>query len=126
MHEKLIRRGFDAADVQLALDVLQAEGLLSDARYAEAYVAARSARGFGPIRIVEELRRRGVSADAREAACPRDDRHWGALATAAREKRFGAAPPRDFTERARQTRFLVQRGFARAHIAAALDTDPAL
>jgi regulatory protein len=106
------------------LDVLQAEGLLSDARYAEAYVAARSARGFGPVRIVEELKQRGVPADARDAACPRDDAHWTALAAAAREKRFGAALPQDFRERARQARFLAQRGFASAQIAAALHADP--
>lgn len=121
--DKLTRRGFDAGEAQRVLDALQADGLLSDARYAEAYVASRSARGFGPVRIVRELEQRGVDADARAAACPRDDRHWSALAVAARAKRFGAAPPQDFTERARQARFLAQRGFSRAQIATALEAD---
>lgn len=123
LHAKLIRRGFSCADAARVLDALQAEGLLSDVRYAEAYVASRSARGFGPVRIAMELEQRGVGADARAEACPRDDRHWASLAATARTRRFGAAPPQDFTERARQARFLAQRGFSRAQIASALQAE---
>jgi regulatory protein len=105
------------------LDALQGEGLLSDVRYAAAYVASRSARGFGPVRIAMELEQRGVGADARAEACPRDDRYWASLAATARTKRFGAVPPQDFPERARQARFLAQRGFSRAQIASALQAE---
>lgn len=121
--DKLRRRGFDLARAQPVLDALQADGLLSDARYAEAYVSARSARGFGRLRIVAELEQRGVDAAARARACPRDDPYWAALATVARSKRFGTAPPQDFRERARQARFLAQRGFSGAQIAAALEAE---
>jgi len=44
-------------------------------------------------------------------------------ARAVRRKRFGAAPPSDFRERARQARFLEYRGFDGDQIRAALGRD---
>ena len=49
----------------------------------------------------------------------RDD--WREQALAARRKRFGAGAPEDFEEKARQSRFLAQRGFEQEHIRYALD-----
>ena len=45
-------------------------------------------------------------------------------AAAARRKRFGAALPKDMPERARQARFLQQRGFTMEDIRKALNGDP--
>ena len=42
------------------LDELEQENLLSDARYTEAYIRQRGARGYGPDRIRQELRQKGV------------------------------------------------------------------
>ena len=36
---------------------------------------------------------------------------WQELVRQVREKKFGASQPQDYKERARQTRFLQQRGF---------------
>lgn len=62
MRKYLERR---AADRELARKVvarLRAEGLLDDARYAAQFARARSAnRRQGPLRIVRELRARGVA-----------------------------------------------------------------
>jgi len=41
-----------------------------------------------------------------------------------RRKRFGAEPPRDFHERAKQARFLQYRGFTSDQVRAALELDP--
>ena len=45
------------------------------------------------------------------------------LARTTRAKRFGAEPPRDYAERARQARFLEYRGFDGAAVRAALELD---
>ncbi len=58
---KLIEKGFDEIFVHEALSALVDDGLLSDARYAESYVRSRMGKGFGPVRIREELRQRGVA-----------------------------------------------------------------
>jgi regulatory protein len=51
------------------------------------------------------------------------DVDWVALTRAARQRRFGGEPPRDYQERARQARFLQYRGFDSAHVRAALELD---
>lgn len=101
------------------LDALEGEGLLSESRYAEAYVSQRSARGFGPLRIQEELKSRGLTQAAADWVDVNGP-EWEARARAAREKRFGAAGPTDLRERARQMRFLQYRGFTAAQIRSAL------
>lgn len=93
------------------LDRLQSEHLLSDARYAEARVHTRGAR-YGNARLAQELRIQGVGdADVDAALDGLDDE-----LTRARqvwERKFGATGlPNDATERARQTRFLLGRGFS--------------
>ena len=48
---------------------------------------------------------------------------WAAGAEAARRKRFGPALPKDMQERARQARFLQQRGYSMQDIRKALKGD---
>ncbi len=100
-------------------------GLQSDARYVEAYVRSRRAKGFGPLRIVSELRSRGVPATAFDAVVDATSPAWEACAAAALRKRFGASAPADARERARQARFLEQRGYSTGQIRRALQGEVA-
>jgi regulatory protein len=118
---KLRSRGMPADMVESVLDDLGRENLLSDARFAESFIAARVGRGQGPVRIRMELEQKGVGSEAIAMALDNASPDWGELAAAARSKRFGRKPPRDFHERARQARFLQYRGFASDHISRALD-----
>ncbi len=121
LRRKLQDKGYPEADIDTALDDLEAERLLSDRRFAEAYVAARIQRGFGPLRIIAELRQRQVADPLVEQCLAQAGADWEALARAARCKRFGDAPPADQRERARQARFLEGRGFTAAQIRRALE-----
>lgn len=47
-------------------------------------------------------------------------RDWFAQAGRVRQRRFGARPPRDYAERAKQARFLQYRGFTFEQIQRAL------
>jgi regulatory protein len=97
------------AAVDVLLDTLAAEGYLDETRFVESRLHLR-ARRFGAQRIQQELAQHGLKLDAEQQAALRStelDR--------AREvwtKRFGAEPSQDIAERARQTRFLLARGFA--------------
>ena len=106
------------------LDALEAQGLLSEERFTEQYVASRLDRGHGPRRIREELRRRGIDAAAAGEALGRDDRFWSGQASRARSKRFGEAMPADYREWVRQARFLERRGFTTEQIRSALGPPP--
>jgi regulatory protein len=117
---RLARRGFPGAPVETVLEELVAEGLLSDARFAESFVRARADRGQGPFRIARELGERGVAGELVDEALAAAETDWRDLARRVRAKRFGTALPEDYAGRARQMRFLHYRGFTEAQIRAAL------
>lgn len=116
LNRKLIDKGFDEATVSEELAVLVDEGLLSDARYAESYVRSRMTRGFGPIRIREEMRQRGVNEQLVGDHLDFRDPDWFELAREAWYKRFSGKLPSDLKERARQVSFLQYRGFTSEQI----------
>lgn len=96
------------AAVEALLDELEAKGFLSDARFVESRVQARSAR-YGNLRIRQELRLRGVALDAAsedELRRTELERARGVWA-----RKFGG-PPQTPAEAARQMRFLAGRGFS--------------
>ena len=113
---KLSSKGHEAALCEQVLQELEAQGLLCDQRYAEAYVRMRANRGYGPVRIRHELREKGVSSIIATAELEQAEVDWLELAREVRKKRFGDAPPVDFAERAKQMRFLQYRGFSQEQI----------
>ncbi|MGB5716059.1 MAG: regulatory protein RecX [Gammaproteobacteria bacterium] len=113
---KLIARGFDADPVEAAVNTLVADGLLSDSRFAEAFVHFRFQKGSGPQKIHAELRQRGIDDDLISASLESVSEQWLTRVRDVREKKYGAEPPRDFRERNRQMRFLQQRGFTSEQI----------
>jgi len=100
---------------QLLLQLVEM-GLQSDDRFAENYVRYRSQRGFGPLRIRQELNERGVASDIADEHLRQIEVDWFELAHTARCKRFGENSPSDFKERAKQQRFLQHRGFSHEQI----------
>jgi len=61
LHERLTRRGYEAPDVQAAIERLAGDGLLNDRRVALAHVRTASAvKGRGRLRITRELEARGI------------------------------------------------------------------
>lgn len=111
MLRKLRQRGAPVDIAEIELDRLQENGLLSDERFCEAYVRYRSQRGYGPQRLREELRQRGVAESLIERELHSGERDWAALASAAFAKRFPEGPATELKERARQQRFMQYRGF---------------
>jgi len=121
--ERLRAQAFDAATAAAVVIELTRQGLMSDERYAQNYVAYRAGRGQGPMRIAAELRRHGVAAEVVEAAVS-GGADWGALALRLCRARFGPRPPASWSEKARRARFLQYRGFSSDHIRAATGADP--
>ena len=109
-----IRRKPFSEDVDLAslCDDLEESNYLSNKRFSEMFVRSRVSRGQGEIKISYELRQRGVNEELIESALQEEGADWLVLAKQEREKRFGAKKPKDYKERARQSRFLAGRGFS--------------
>ena len=126
--ERLTRKGYPKELVEPVLAELVADKSLSEDRFVEQFVAQHASRGQGPMRIRMELRERGIEATAIDQALDEAEANWVESARAARRRRFGAEPPADFRERAKQARFLQYRGFSSEQIRAAFgpgeDLDP--
>jgi regulatory protein len=116
LKRKLLQRGYPSALVVPVLQDLASEGLLSETRFAEAWVSSCIARGQGPLKLRAKLRQQGLTDLQVQQALVTVDTDWGQLASEVRAKRFGAALPGSLAERARQTRFLESRGFTADHI----------
>jgi regulatory protein len=102
--------------VDAVLDWLEVNGYLSAVRFVESRVNARSTR-YGNLRIRQELQQHQLrlpSELAQTLVASEIDR-----AKAVRARRF-AKTPDDATERARQARFLIGRGFSADAVQAAL------
>ena len=108
---KLATRGFDNDLIETTIADLIAENLLSNVRFAESFVYSRFQKGSGPQKIHAELRERGIDDGLISDSIAEYEPQWQALVRQVREKKFGTAQPQDYKERARQMRFLQQRGF---------------
>ena len=108
---KLRAKGHEQAAIDPVLDELTASDLISNQRTAEVYVAARARKGYGPRRLRQELRDRGVEDELITPLLDRDEEDWQALLTRVADKKFGPEPAADPKELARRARFLEYRGF---------------
>lgn len=108
---KLTRRGADSQQLEFELQRLADEGLLSESRYLESFIASRARGGYGPLRIREELTRRGLARADVEQALAASGFDWSEQLHELWVRRFGELPV-DAGARARQMRFLLYRGFS--------------
>jgi len=115
---KLARYAQEGDDIDALLDTLAAANFLSEERFSESLVRRRAAR-FGNARILSELQSHGIEGDAVAAIRASLGQDEEERAAAIWRRKF-KHPPADATERARQMRFLQQRGFSARAIQAAL------
>jgi regulatory protein len=121
LHHKLKARGYEAIAINTVLGRLETERLLSDERFAQAYVRMRSRRGFGPTRIRQELVERGVARDIILQSLQDEAIDWFALARHACLKKNGTEVNNDLAQKAKTIRFLIYRGFTQDQITYALE-----
>ncbi len=111
MQQKLQARGYGPEAVGEVLVGLKTAGVQDDVRYTEAYILSRVAKGYGPVRISRELYERGITGTLVKQVLAGMDLDWDERIQSVRKKKFGRQAPADFREQARQSRFLLYRGF---------------
>jgi regulatory protein len=113
--EKLRRKGFGDDDIDAAMARLDELDLLDDEALAERFVEFRSwDRGWGPYRLANELKKRGVDGALADRVSRIDDElHQRALETAVRRVVVRAKDGwwRVPERRARLVQSLIARGF---------------
>ncbi|MBC9251869.1 recombination regulator RecX [Pseudomonas alcaligenes] len=116
LSRKLRQRGASDELIDSALDRLAEEGLLSEGRYLESFIASRGRSGYGPLRIREELGQRGLPRAAIEQALGEAAIDWSEQLRELWQRKFAGQLPQDMKEKAKQARFLAYRGFSQEQI----------
>ncbi len=105
LSQKLQAKGFDIVDVNSSISKLVQQNYQSDDRFSEGFILMRFNQGKGPVKIASELKMRGI--DTFDLSIF----DWFKLAKEIRQRKFGDASSLDYTEMAKQKRFLQSRGF---------------
>ena len=105
LFQKLQVKGFDVDIINYSISKLAKQNYQSDERFAEDFILMRFNQGKGPVKIVSELKMRGINTFDLSAF------DWFELAKEIRQKKFGNQSSLDYKEIAKQKRFLQSRGF---------------
>lgn len=111
LYNKLEHKGYPQGDIQEALDHCQGLGLQSDHRFAEICCRARVRQGYGPLRIRQELKNKGISEDLIQSVLQQENGNWAQYAFLVWQKKFKDIGHTSFEDRQKQQRFLLYRGF---------------
>jgi regulatory protein len=119
---RLLRKGHARPAVDQALEQLAGIGMLDDATFAEHYVATRSARGRGPVRLTRDLIAMGVERRVIDRALAAHRADVGEttevpLALASKRAAQLGSLPRA-AKRRRLLAYLARRGFTGSEIGA--------
>ena len=96
------------------IDKLEEEGLIDNKRFAEQYIYSRSLRGYGPLRIEQELKQRGVKENISQPLM--DNIDWTSFAIKVLEKKTAGIFPDETKQILKIKKFLNYRGFDFNHI----------
>ena len=111
LNRKLQQKGFDEESTGQIIETLRSNNLLSNERFAETYINMRKQRGFGPLRIAQELKERGVSPDLFDSVLAAMEHEWRAIMRQQYAKKYGDRPAHEYGEQAKRMRFLQGRGY---------------
>ena len=115
---RLIKKGSGEADARAAADWLEDIGAVDDAGYAAAVARHYGGKGYGPQRVREELRRRGVDRALWDEALEEMPETAEILDQLIRKKCRGELS--DPREKKRVSDALLRRGFAWSDVKAAM------
>ncbi len=115
---RLVKKGSEEADAKAAADWLEDIGAVDDAAYAASLARHYGGRGYGPARVREELRRRGVDRSLWDQALEELPEAAETLDRLIQKKCGGdLADPR---EKKRVSQALMRRGFDWSDVRAAM------
>jgi regulatory protein len=111
LSDKLKIKGFSPEEINEALESCQRANVQSDERFVESYVRYRTRQGYGPLKISQELKNKGVDADLVYKELRQEGPNWLSHALSVWEKKSKGQIELSFQEIQKQQRFLLYRGF---------------
>ena len=86
-------------------------------------VRSRAQDGWGPIRLQNELKQKGIIDEIIQCAIVNSGYNWNQLARDVLRKKFRGKVSCDYSEKAKKMRFLQYRGFTQEQIRAAMNSE---
>ncbi len=116
LQRKLVRKFDNIPELCNVVNELAKEGLQSDLRYTVLYIESRARKGYGRRYIENALQQKGVSREDIIQGLNECVVDWQQVVQKSRQKKFSNKIPQDVTEKQKQTRFLLNRGFTSQEI----------
>jgi regulatory protein len=116
LKQKFARKDYHADLIDSVLARLEESGLINSERFAESYAHYRRGKGYGPKRIIMELQAKGVTEAVIAEHVKITDNAWFTEIRTIWRKQFKGRQPADYQDRAKQLRFLYNRGFTQDQI----------
>lgn len=104
------------AEINLLLDKLETNNLLSNQRFAENLTNQYLRKGKGPLALKQAYQTHRLDESITQPLLAKLAHRWQEQANRVREKRFGTLPAADPRDAAKMQRFLAQRGFTSEQI----------
>lgn len=111
MRRKLMLKGFDEQEVESLIQNLIDNNLLSEERFTESYINMRKRRGYGPSRISQELRERGIKDEFFNSYLDKRSPEWHEVMRQQYHKKYGNQVAEDYAEKTKRAKYLQSRGF---------------
>ncbi len=111
MRRKLKRKHFEEDEIDCCIEKLITNNLLSEERFTESYINMRRRRGFGPLRIAQELRERGINDAFFADFLDKNNPQWHDIMLQQYRKKYADEQAHEYAEKAKRAKYLQSRGF---------------
>lgn len=121
LRRKLHQKEYDTEEIDGAIERAQAQNWQSDERFCSSFLRYRALQGYGPRRLRQELRQKGVKDWLITQELEKCEIDWFELA----ERVFEKKRPSQWDIKAKQKmwRYMVSHGFSNDHFSHLMDLD---
>lgn len=112
--QKMQQKAINERSINEVVAHCQQHGWQSDERFCQSFIRYRAQRGYGPVRILQELKQKGISSQLSALCFEEADIDWFSLAESVFNKKFGT-DMLDIKTQQKAWRFMASRGFNADH-----------
>lgn len=111
LSDKLTRKEYQQDSIIVVITECLGFNYLNDKRFAEIYWRSRARKGFGPNKIMMELKHKGIDSEMALYASHQDELDFDEVIKRVYQKKFKKTVIKDFKDKAKRQNYLYQRGF---------------
>ena len=119
--DKLNRKEYQTDSIELVIKECIDFNYLNDQRFSEIYWRSRARKGFGPNKILIELKHKGIESEMAQQASQQDELDFDEVIKRVYNKKFKQTVIKDFKDKAKRQNYLYQRGFGTELIRAVIE-----